>query len=329
MNVLPRRIWLCADDYGMAPGVNRAIRTLIAHGRLNATSVMTAAAHLGREADELTKLNAGAARALIGLHVTLTAPFKPLSNHFAPLRHHAFPPLAELIRLAMTRRLKREPVSRILGRKEFWSLTLDVSPDVLVPRPDTETIVEAALEFVVSGGLRLEKLRILDIGTGSGALLLALLQELPNAFGVGTDISAAALDVARGNAERLGFASRCSLVACSIADGLQGRFDLIVSNPPYIARGAIASLDLEVRDYDPRLALDGGTDGLDAYRAIAAAAPALLAPGGRLVVELGIGQGDAVGTLFEASGLAIRSIKDDLGGIPRALVASLRPVQAP
>ena len=227
------------------------------------------------------------------------------------------------------RRLKREPVSRILGRKEFWSLALDVSPDVLVPRPDTETIVEAALEFVVSGGLRLEKLRILDIGTGSGALLLALLQELPNAFGVGTDISAAALDVARGNAERLGFASRCSLVACSIADGLQGRFDLIVSNPPYIARGAIASLDPEVRDYDPRLAIDGGTDGLDAYRAIAAAAPALLAPGGRLVVELGIGQGDAVGTLFEASGLAIRSLKDDLGGIPRALVASLRPVQAP
>lgn len=108
MNVLPRRIWLCADDYGMAPGVNRAIRTLIAHGRLNATSVMTAAPHLGREANELTKLNAGAARALIGLHVTLTAPFKPLSNHFAPLRHHAFPPLAELIRLAMTRRLKRE-----------------------------------------------------------------------------------------------------------------------------------------------------------------------------------------------------------------------------
>jgi len=108
MSVVPRRIWLCADDYGMAPGVNRAIRTLIAHGRLNATSVMTAAPHLGAEADELAKLNVVAPRALIGLHVTLTAPFKPLSQHFAPLRHHAFPPLAELMRLAMTRRLKRD-----------------------------------------------------------------------------------------------------------------------------------------------------------------------------------------------------------------------------
>ena len=227
------------------------------------------------------------------------------------------------------RRLKREPVSRILGRKEFWSLGLDVTPDVLVPRPDTETVVEAALEFIVRGGLRLEKVRMLDIGTGSGALLLALLQELPDSFGIGTDISAAALNVARGNAERLGLSSRCSFVACNIADALQGRFDLIVSNPPYIARGAIASLDPEVRDYDPRLALDGGADGLDAFRAIAAACPALLAPGGRLVVELGLGQGDAVGTLFETAGLAIRSIKDDLGGIPRALTGSLRPGPAP
>ena len=132
-----------------------------------------------------------------------------------------------------------------------------------------------------------------------------------------------------GNAERLCLSSRCSFVACNIADALQGRFDLIVSNPPYIARGAIASIDPEVRDYDPRLALDGGADGLDAFRAIAAACPALLAPGGRLVVELGLGQGDAVGTLFEAAGLAVRSIKDDLGGIPRALTASLRPGQAP
>ena len=228
-----------------------------------------------------------------------------------------------------TRRIKREPVSRILGRKEFWSLALDVSPDVLVPRPDTETVVEAALEFIVQGGLRLEPLRILDIGTGSGALLLALLEELPHARGVGTDISVAALAVARGNAERLGLADRCTFVACNIGDALQGRFDLIVSNPPYIARGAIAALDPEVRDYDPRLALDGGTDGLDAYRSIAAAAPVMLAQGGRLVLELGIGQGDAVGTLCEAAGLAVRSIRDDLGGIPRALVASLRNMQSP
>jgi len=264
------------------------------------------------------------ARALLGAALRLTrAQLLAQSERILEARE-----IAAASALA-ARRLKREPVSRILGRKEFWSLGLDVSPDVLVPRPDTETVVEAALEFIVQGGLRLEKLRILDIGTGSGALLLALLQELPNAFGVGADISLAALDVARGNAERVGLSARCSFVACNIADGLKGGFDLIVSNPPYIARGAIASLDPEVRDYDPRLALDGGTDGLDAYRAIATTAPAMLAAGGRLVVELGIGQADAVGTLFETAGLAVWSIRDDLGGIPRALVASLRTVQAP
>jgi len=227
------------------------------------------------------------------------------------------------------RRLKREPVSRILGRKEFWSLTLDVTPDVLVPRPDTETVVEAALDYVAGGGLRLENLRILDIGTGTGALVLALLQELPNARGVATDLSAAALGVARGNAERLKLASRCAFVVCNVADGLQGHFDLIVSNPPYIARGAIAALDPEVRDYDPRLALDGGADGLDAYRAIAGSAPALLAKGGRLIVELGAGQAAPVSALFEAAGLRILSIRDDLAGIPRALVAAPPPSGTP
>jgi release factor glutamine methyltransferase len=223
------------------------------------------------------------------------------------------------------RRMKREPVSRILSRKEFWSLMLDVTPDVLVPRPDTETLIEAALDYVVRGGLRQEQLRILDIGTGSGALMLALLQELPNARAVATDVSAAALQVARGNAERLRLASRCSFVVCNIADGVQGRFDLIVSNPPYIARGAIPALDPEVRDYDPRLALDGGTDGLDAYRAIAASVPPLLASGGRLVVELGIGQAAPVTALFEAAKFTVLSIRDDLAGIPRALVAKIAP----
>jgi release factor glutamine methyltransferase len=221
------------------------------------------------------------------------------------------------------RRMKREPVSRILGRKEFWSLMLDVTPDVLVPRPDTETLIEAALDYVVRGGLRLEPLRILDIGTGTGALMLALLQELPNARGVATDVSVAALHVARGNAERLKLASRCSFVACNLADGVQGRFDLIVSNPPYIARGAIALLDPEVRDFDPRLALDGGADGLDAYRAIAASVPPLLAPGGRLIVELGVGQAPPVTALFEAAKFIVLSVRNDLGGIARALIAKI------
>ena len=223
------------------------------------------------------------------------------------------------------RRLKREPVARILGRKEFWSLMLEVTPAVLVPRPDTETVVEAALDFVVRGGLRMERLRILDIGTGSGALLLALLSELPNARGTATDISAAALSVARGNAERHGLGDRCSFIACNIAAGLRGPFDLIVSNPPYVARGEIATLTPEVRNYDPAVALDGGSDGLDGYRAIAADAGRLLAPGGRLIVELGAGQEGAVRALFTKAGLAVGEARNDLAGIARALGAMIAP----
>jgi len=226
------------------------------------------------------------------------------------------------------RRLQHEPVARILGRKEFWSLSLDVSSAVLVPRPDTETVVEAALDFVVRGGkdlksLRMERLRILDIGTGSGALLLALLTELTNATGIATDISPAAIKVARANAERLGLAKRCGFIVCNIADGVTGPFDLIVSNPPYIAHAEIATLEPEVRDYDPALALDGGKDGLDAYRAIATQAPPLLAPGGRLIVELGAGQERAVSALFTKSGLTVKAARLDLAGIPRALSASM------
>ena len=221
------------------------------------------------------------------------------------------------------RRLKHEPVARIFGRKEFWSLNLHVSPAVLVPRPETETVVEAALDIVVGDALQMEKLRILDIGTGSGALLLALLSELPNATGTGTDISAAALEVARANAERNELAGRCTFIACNIAAGLQGPFDLIVSNPPYVERGDIASLAPEVRDYDPALALDGGADGLDGYRAIAADARRLLAPGGRLIVELGAGQETAVRALFTKAGFTVAAAHDDLAGIPRALSASL------
>ncbi len=222
----------------------------------------------------------------------------------------------------VARRLKREPVSRIFGHKEFWSLSLDVTGAVLVPRPETETVVEAALDFVVRGGLRLERLRVLDIGTGTGALVLALLSELENATGVATDISPEAIDVARGNAGRLGLSARCDFVLCNIADAVSGRFDLIVSNPPYIAHGDIATLEPEVRDYDPALALDGGIDGLDFYRAIAGQAQRLLAPGGRLIVELGAGQEAAVRSLFAASGLSVNPARADLAGIPRSLSAS-------
>jgi release factor glutamine methyltransferase len=227
----------------------------------------------------------------------------------------------EAIEGLAARRLKHEPVARIFGRKEFWSLNLHVSPAVLVPRPETETVVEAALDVVVGDALQMEKLRILDIGTGSGALLLALLSELPNATGTGTDISATALDVARANAEGNDLAARCTFIACDIAAGLQGPFDLIVSNPPYVAHGDIASLAPEVRDYDPALALDGGAEGLNGYRAIAADARRLLAPGGRLIVELGAGQEAAVRALFTKAGLTVAAARDDLAGIPRALSA--------
>ncbi len=199
------------------------------------------------------------------------------------------------------RRLAREPVARILGWKEFWSLPLRVDASTLVPRPETETVVEAALAAIDADGLRSRPLRIADLGTGCGAILLALLSELPHALGVGTDASAAALSVARDNASRLGLA-RARFVACDVAAALRGPFDLIVSNPPYIASADIATLAPEVRDFEPRRALDGGADGLDFYRAIAAAAPALLAPGGVLIVELGAGQAQAVGAFFAAGG---------------------------
>ena len=221
------------------------------------------------------------------------------------------------------RRLKREPVARILGRKEFWDQMLEVSPGVLVPRPETETLVEEALDAILRDGTKMEKLRLLDIGTGSGALLLALLGELPNALGVGTDTSEASLAVARGNAERNGLAARCTFVACDIAKGVEGPFELIVSNPPYVPHNEIATLAPEVRDYDPILALDGGKDGLDAYRAIAAQVPRLLTSGGRLIVELGAGQEEAVRALFTKSGLKVGPARKDLAGIPRALPAKI------
>ena len=218
------------------------------------------------------------------------------------------------------RRLAGEPVARIVGYKEFWSLRLRIGPATLVPRPETETIVETALAAIDAGGLRTRPLRIADLGTGSGALLLALLSELPNAFGIGTDISLDALRVAAENAERLGL-RHAAFAACDMGMALRGRFDLIVSNPPYVASADIATLAPEVRDFDPRTALDGGPDGLDAYRSLVAAVQPLLAPGGIAVVELGIGQAQAVGALFSAAGLTVSAPRPDLAGVPRALLA--------
>lgn len=223
------------------------------------------------------------------------------------------------------RRLGREPVARIIGAKEFWSLSLAVNAATLVPRPETETLVEAALATVDRRGPRTQALRIVDLGTGSGAVLLALLSELPNAFGVGTDVSPGALALARDNARRLGL-TRAAFLACDMAAALRGPFDLVVSNPPYIARADIAGLAPEVRLFDPPLALDGGHDGLDSYRAIAAAAPLLLARDGAVIVELGSGQAEPVAALFAAAGLAPAAPRPDLNSVPRALVAT-RPAR--
>jgi release factor glutamine methyltransferase len=218
------------------------------------------------------------------------------------------------------RRLAGEPVARITGVKEFWGLPLALTPAVLVPRPDTETVVEAALAAIDADAARDRALRIADIGTGSGALLLALLSELPAASGVGTDICIAALGVARRNAARLGLTPRAAFVACDVAAALAGPFDLIVSNPPYVRSRDLPTLPPEVRDHDPRLALDGGRDGLAAYRAIAREAPRLLAAGGHLVIELGAGQAGRVGALMAAAGLVTGSpVWTDLAGIARAL----------
>lgn len=217
------------------------------------------------------------------------------------------------------RRMAHEPVARILGRKEFWGLDFELSAATLVPRPDTETVIEAALEFFQNS--RASALRIADIGTGSGAILLALLSEFPEATGVGTDISAEALATAELNARRFDLAGRASFVQCNYAAALSGPFDLIVSNPPYIPSSHIATLDHDVRDHDPILALDGGTDGLDAYRAIIPQAAALLGPGGVLIVETGHDQSTPVSDLMRAAKLTLpRPPVADLGGIHRAVM---------
>ena len=218
------------------------------------------------------------------------------------------------------RRLAGEPVARILGEKEFWGLPLQLSSATLVPRPDTETVVELALELLRAGGDLDRRLRIADLGTGTGAILLALLSELPAATGFGTDISEAALQTAAANATRTGFSERATFIACDYASGLSGLFDLIVSNPPYIRSADIGGLAVEVRNHDPLAALDGGADGLDAYRALIPQAACRLAPGAALVVEAGEGQSGQIQALMAKVGLTpAPTPKADLAGIPRAV----------
>ena len=214
------------------------------------------------------------------------------------------------------RRLNHEPVARIVGIREFWGLPFRLSPETLVPRPDTETVVETAHDLLPD---RQAPLRIVDFGTGSGCILVALLHELPRATGLGIDLSPGALATARTNADENGVGGRCHFALSRWADAVSGPFDLIVSNPPYIASGMIPTLDEEVREHDPRLALDGGPDGLEPYRILLSEAGRLLAPGGLLAVEIGYDQAEELRSLAGSHGLEILRIAHDLSGNPRCV----------
>ena len=226
---------------------------------------------------------------------------------------------AQVFDKAVAARAARKPLSQITGRRLFWGRSFRVTADTLDPRPETETLVAEALAGSFSS--------ILDIGTGTGCILLTLLAERPDATGLGTDISAAALAVAQGNAAALDLSARAGFRQTSWLDGIGARFDLIVSNPPYIAAAEMAGLAPEVRDHEPHGALTDGADGLGAYRALAAQAPAALVPGGRLLVEIGPAQGRAVAALFAAAGLHDIRILPDLDGRDR-VVAARRPVES-
>ncbi len=220
------------------------------------------------------------------------------------------------------RRERREPVSHILGRRGFWKIMLGVTPDVLTPRPDTETLVELALRDFPEG----RPFSVLDLGVGSGAILLAILAERPAAKGLGVDVSEAALAVARDNAASLGLGRQVALLRGDWTAGLaEASFDLAVSNPPYIRSSEIAALQPEVRDHEPRLALDGGEDGLDAYRVLAGEMLRVLKPGGRFLVEIGHDQSAAVEALFAAAGGASITTAKDLANRDR-VVGGRKPI---
>ena len=228
------------------------------------------------------------------------------------------PKETQAVESVIARRAAREPVSRIMGEREFWSLPFLITPAVLDPRADSETLVEGVLAALAG---RAHPWRLLDLGTGSGCLLLALLSALPQAWGLGVDISYGALAVARENARQLELAGRSGFLRGNWCDALSGRWDVIVSNPPYIASADIPALDPEVRCHDPVTALDGGGDGMAAYRALLPAARRCLAPRGLLALEVGAGQASAVSALLRHAGFGGIESKRDLGGVARCLLA--------
>jgi release factor glutamine methyltransferase len=222
------------------------------------------------------------------------------------------------VRSALARMLEREPLSRILGRREFWGLEFSLSPDTLDPRTETETVVMAVLRSIPDRGA---PLRLLDLGAGTGCMLLALLSEFPAATGIGVDVAAGAVTTARGNAAALGVACRAHFLVGDWGSPISGVFDVIISNPPYIADAVLADLPCEVALYDPRRALDGGPDGLGCYRSIAADLPRLMGPGSLFACEVGLSQGPAVAGILRMNGLWIERCERDLAGVVRCLVA--------
>lgn len=234
------------------------------------------------------------------------------------------PDKAEAVDKAIARRIAGEPVHRILGQREFYGLKLKLSPNTLEPRPDTETLVDAVLPFVRQCVAVQDNCHILDLGTGTGAIALALLSQVSEATAIGTDVEHGALEAARNNAIQLGLADRFEPIMANWFDPVVGRFDLIVSNPPYIRTDVISTLDREVREHDPILALDGGMDGLDAYRTIAAGAAEHLAEGGLVAVEIGFDQAESVASLFQDCGFEIGALQSDLGGNDRVLLMKMR-----
>jgi release factor glutamine methyltransferase len=256
-----------------------------------------------REARRLVALAAGLEEAAV-----LGYPERPLA-----------PGAARRLGRFVARRARHEPLSRIAGTREFWSLPFALSPATLDPRPDSETVVAAALARI---GDRQAPLRVLDFGTGSGCLLLALLSELPAAVGFGLDISPGACRAARRNAAAIGLESRAFFAVGRWAEGLAGAVDVVVSNPPYIATPALAALAPEVALYDPVQALDGGADGLQCYRALAPGIARLLGPRGFACLELGAGQATAVAEIFARAGLDAVARHRDLGGVERCLVVA-------
>jgi release factor glutamine methyltransferase len=274
-----------------------------ARDRLKSTGIDTPVI----DARLLLEAAAGATRADL-----LNDPHRPLT-----------PEQSEALEGFLARRERREPIAHILGRKGFWSIMLSVGPQVLTPRPDTELVVIMALERLDAA----QPARILDLGVGSGAILLAVLAERPAARGLGVDVSEEALAVARENAANLGLASRAALLRGDWTAGLEDSgYDLVLSNPPYIPTAEIATLDPEVRQYEPLAALDGGPDGLDAFRALAPEILRVLKPGGGFVVEIGHDQGAAVTGLFAAAGAERIELRKDLGGRDRVVAGRKKPL---